>query len=131
MCLRRTPPHHICRTQRLLPGVIIELSYVRSRVLTCCDMTTRPDGELVRIQHRHGPGHLVSRSIQRATPVILRASGRFRLSRLSHQQEAPSPDLAQIYSGSGPTAAVPSSGVTVYVSACGWPISATNIRGPW
>ena len=88
-------------------------------------MTTRPDGELVRIQHRHGPGHLVSRSIQRATPVILRVSSRFLL---SHQQDAPSPDLTQIYSGSGPTAAVPSSGVTVYVSACGWPISATNIR---
>jgi hypothetical protein len=50
-------------------------------VLTYCDMTTSPDGELVpavqrlaEIHHRYGPGHLVSRSIQRAaTPMILRA----------------------------------------------------------
>ena len=48
--------------------------------LTCCDMTTSPDGELVpvetrlaEIHHRYGPGHLVSRSIHRATPMILRA----------------------------------------------------------
>src|SRR5436189_6365928 len=47
---------------------------VRASVLTCCDMTTRPDGELVRVEQRlteirdrYGPGHLVSRSIQRAT----------------------------------------------------------------
>jgi putative nucleotidyltransferase with HDIG domain len=51
-----------------------------SSVLTYCDMTTSPDGELVpaekrlaEIRHRYGPGHLVSRSIQRATPMILRA----------------------------------------------------------
>ena len=49
-------------------------------VLTCCDMTTGPDGQpvpveqrLAEIQDRYGPGHLVSRSIQRATPMILRA----------------------------------------------------------
>ena len=43
-------------------------------------MTTSPDGEIVpveqrlaEIQHRYGPGHLVSRSIQRATPMILSA----------------------------------------------------------
>ena len=49
-------------------------------VLTCCDMTTSPDGQpvpvgqrLAEIQDRYGPGHLVSRSIQRATPMILRA----------------------------------------------------------
>jgi HD domain-containing protein len=54
--------------------------YALSSVLTCCDMTTSPDGELVpverrlaEIHHRYGPGHLVSRSIQRATPMILRA----------------------------------------------------------
>jgi hypothetical protein len=53
---------------------------VLSGVLTYCDMTTSPDGELVsavqrlaEIQQRYGPGHLVSRSIQRATPMILRA----------------------------------------------------------
>jgi len=49
-------------------------------VLTCCDMTTSPDGQpvpterrLAEIHDRYGPGHLVSRSIQRATPMILRA----------------------------------------------------------
>jgi hypothetical protein len=54
--------------------------HVLSSVLTFCDMTTSPDGELVpvekrlaEIHHRYGPGHLVSRSIQRATPMILRA----------------------------------------------------------
>ena len=48
--------------------------------LTYCDMTTSPDGEpvpvesrLAEIRDRYGPGHLVSRSIQRATPTILRA----------------------------------------------------------
>jgi hypothetical protein len=48
--------------------------------LTYCDMTTSPDGEpvpaerrLAEISDRYGPGHLVSRSIQRATPMILRA----------------------------------------------------------
>src|ERR1700760_2415603 len=50
-------------------------------VLTCCDMTTSPDGHpvpvgrrLAEIHDRYGPGHLVSRSIQRATPMILRAA---------------------------------------------------------
>jgi putative nucleotidyltransferase with HDIG domain len=54
--------------------------YALSSVLTFCDMTTSPDGELVpteqrlaEIQDRYGPGHLASRSIQRATPMILRA----------------------------------------------------------
>src|ERR1700730_17483712 len=54
--------------------------YALASVLTCCDMTTSPDGELVpverrlaEIQDRYGPGHLVSRSIQRATPMILGA----------------------------------------------------------
>ena len=53
---------------------------VLASVLTCCDMTTSPDGEpvpvgrrLAEIHDRYGPGHLVSRSIQRATPMILRA----------------------------------------------------------
>jgi HD domain len=51
-----------------------------SSVLTYCDMTTSPDGEpvavgqrLAEIHDRYGPGHLVSRSIQRATPMILLA----------------------------------------------------------
>ena len=53
---------------------------VLASVLTCCDMTTSPDGEpvpvgrrLAEIHDRYGPGHLVSRSIQRATPMILYA----------------------------------------------------------
>jgi HD domain len=56
--------------------------YALSSVLTYCDVTTSPDGELVtaewrlaEIHHRYGPGHLVSRSIQRTTPMILRAVG--------------------------------------------------------
>jgi hypothetical protein len=43
-------------------------------------MTTSPDGRFVpveqrlaEIHHRYGSGHLVSRSIQRATPTILGA----------------------------------------------------------
>ena len=47
--------------------------HVLSSVLTYCDMTTSPDGELIRadrrlaeIQQCYGHGHLVSRSIQRA-----------------------------------------------------------------
>jgi len=53
---------------------------VLASVLTCCDMTTSPDGQPVRVERRlaeihdrYGSGHLVSRSIQRATPMILRA----------------------------------------------------------
>ena len=53
---------------------------VLSSVLTCSDMTTSPDGEpipvdrrLAEIHARYGPGHLMSRSIRRATPMILRA----------------------------------------------------------
>jgi len=54
-----------------------------SSVLTFCDMTTSLDGEsvpvesrLAEIHDRYGQGHLVSRSIQRATPMILRAVAR-------------------------------------------------------
>jgi HD domain len=54
--------------------------YMLASVLTCCDMTTSPGGEpvpverrLAEIHDRYGPGHLVSRSIQRATPMILGA----------------------------------------------------------
>ena len=53
---------------------------ILASVLTCCDMTTSPDGQSVRVERRlaeihdrYGSGHLVSRSIQRATPMILRA----------------------------------------------------------
>lgn len=50
--------------------------------LTCADMTTSPDGEpvtvnrrLAEIHHRYGADHLVSRSMRRATPMILQAVG--------------------------------------------------------
>ena len=50
--------------------------------LTFCDMTTSPDGQQVHVNHRlaeihdrYGTGHLVSRSIRRATPLILEAVG--------------------------------------------------------
>jgi putative nucleotidyltransferase with HDIG domain len=50
--------------------------------LTFCDMTTSPDGEPVDVSHRlaeihkrYGSGHLISRSISRATPLILDAVG--------------------------------------------------------
>jgi hypothetical protein len=50
--------------------------------LTFCDMTTSPDGERVQVHNRlaeihdrYGSGHLVSRSIHRATPFILEAVG--------------------------------------------------------
>jgi hypothetical protein len=48
--------------------------------LTFCDITTSPDGEQVEVTHRlaeihdrYGPDHLVSRSMRRATPLILEA----------------------------------------------------------
>jgi len=50
--------------------------------LTFCDMTTSPDGQHVQVHHRlaeihdrYGSGHLVSRFIRRATPLILEAVG--------------------------------------------------------
>ena len=53
--------------------------------LTFCDMTTSPDGEhiqvhnrLAEIHDRYGTGHLVSRSICRATPLILEAVSHVR-----------------------------------------------------
>ena len=75
--------HHRSRRTRTRrrPEPRVQASAVRaSSVLTFCDMTTSPDGEpvpveqrLAEIQHRYGPGHLISRSIQRATPMILSA----------------------------------------------------------
>jgi len=48
--------------------------------LTFCDMTTSPNGEpvpvtrrLAEVHDRYGEGHLVSRSIRRATPMIIDA----------------------------------------------------------
>ena len=51
--------------------------YVLSSVLTYCDMTTSPTlvprQAAPEIHHHYGTGHPVSRSIQRATAMILRA----------------------------------------------------------
>ncbi len=86
--LCRLVAHHSCAIveaeERGLADVLsLEFEpapYVLSSVLSYCDMTTSPDGELVPVERRlaeitdrYGPGHLVSRSIQRATPMILRA----------------------------------------------------------
>jgi len=86
--LCRLVAHHSCAIieadERGLADVLSSefdpAPYVLASVLTCCDMTTSPDGEIVPVERRlaeihdrYGPGHLVSRSIQRATPMILRA----------------------------------------------------------
>jgi hypothetical protein len=86
--LCRLVAHHSCAIieagERGLADVLSIKSepapHALSSVLTYCDMTTSPDGKLVpverrlaEIQQRYGQGHLVSRSIQRATPMILRA----------------------------------------------------------
>ena len=79
--MRRLVAHHSCAiieaAERGLANVLnleFELApHALSVVLTYCDMTTSADGEpvpverlLAEIRHRYGPGHLVSRSIQRA-----------------------------------------------------------------
>jgi hypothetical protein len=86
--LCRLVAHHSCAITEagergladLLSREFEPAPYALSSVLTFCDMTTSPDGELVpvhqrlaEIHGRYGPGHLVSRSIQRATPMILGA----------------------------------------------------------
>ncbi len=55
-------------------------TYVRASLAEVAAALAALTGELVpaeqrlaEIHHRYGPGHLVSRSIQRATPMILRA----------------------------------------------------------
>ncbi len=86
--LCRLVAHHSCAIieagERGLADVLsLEFEpapYALSSVLTFCDMTTSPDGELVPVERRlaeihdrYGEGHLVSRSIQRSTAMILRA----------------------------------------------------------
>ena len=53
-----------------------------AEALTFCDMTTSPDGQAVQVHNRlaeihdrYGSTHLDSRSIRRATPLILEAVG--------------------------------------------------------
>ena len=86
--LCRLVAHHSCAIieagERGLADVLgLEFEpapYVLSSVLTYCDMTTSPDGQpvpveqrLAEIHDRYGSGHLVSRSIHRAEPMILRS----------------------------------------------------------
>jgi hypothetical protein len=76
--LGRLVAHHSCAIieagERGLAGILSSESDpapdALSSVLTCCDMTTSPDGQpvpvdrrLAEIHDRYGPGHLVSRSI--------------------------------------------------------------------
>jgi hypothetical protein len=86
--LCRLVAHHSCAIieaeERGLADVLSRefepAPYALSSVLTFCDMTTSPDGEpvpagqrLAELNHRYGPGHVVSQSIHRATPMIVRA----------------------------------------------------------
>jgi len=88
--LCRLVAHHSCA---VIEAEERDLIYVLTRefpqppqdlgdALTFCDMTTSPDGKhvhverrLAEIHDRYGSGHLVSRSISRATPFILEAVG--------------------------------------------------------
>jgi HD domain len=86
--LCRLVAHHSCAIieagERGLAGVLSSefepAPDILASVLTCCDMTTSPDGQSVPVEQRladihdrYGPGHLVSRSMHRATPMIRRA----------------------------------------------------------
>ena len=88
--LCRLIAHHSCA---VVEAEECELAHVLTReftppprpladALTFCDMTTSLDGQQVQVHNRlaeiydrYGTGHLVSRSIRRATPLILEAVG--------------------------------------------------------
>ena len=86
--LCRLVAHHSCAVieaeerglAHVLTGEFAPPPQPLADALTFCDMTTSPDGEQVRVHRRlaeihdrYGSGHLVSRSIRRATPLILEA----------------------------------------------------------
>ena len=88
LMLCRLVAHHSCAVveaeERGLATVLCRefepAPQVLANALTFCDMTTSPDGEPVRVERRlaeihsrYGAEHLVSRSIHRATPMILDA----------------------------------------------------------
>ena len=88
--LCRLVAHHSCAVieaeerglARLLLSEFDPAPQPLADALTFCDMTTSPDGEhvhvhrrLAEIHDRYGSAHLVSRSIRRATPLILQAVG--------------------------------------------------------
>jgi len=91
--LCRLVAHHSCAVieaeerglAHVLTGEFAPPPQPLADALTFCDMTTSPDGEQVQVHHRlaeihdrYGTGHLVSRSIRRATPLILEAVGHVR-----------------------------------------------------
>jgi hypothetical protein len=86
--LCRLVAHHSCAVieaeERGLAGILCHefepAPHCLANALTFCDMTTSPDGAPVRvdrrlaeIHNRYGSEHPVSRSIHRATPMILDA----------------------------------------------------------
>lgn len=86
--LCRLVAHHSCAIIEadergladVLSGEFAPAPRLLADALTFCDMTTSPDGEqvhvtrrLAEIHDRYGSGHPVSRSIRRATPLILEA----------------------------------------------------------
>jgi putative nucleotidyltransferase with HDIG domain len=86
--LCRLVAHHSCAHVEADERGLIDLLHMEfepapqpfTYALTFCDMTTSRDGEPIRIDQRlaeihdrYGSGHLVSRSIRRATPMILDA----------------------------------------------------------
>lgn len=88
--LCRLVAHHSCAVieaeerglAHVLAGEFTPPPQYLADALTFCDMTTSPDGEHVQVQNRlaeihdrYGTGHLVSRFIRRATPLILEAVG--------------------------------------------------------
>jgi HD domain len=91
--LCRLVAHHSCAVIEaeergladLLSGEFDPAPQPLADALTFCDMTTSPDGEhvqvhsrLAEIHDRYGSDHLVSRSMRRATPLILEAVGQVR-----------------------------------------------------
>ncbi len=89
--LCRLVAHHSCAVieaeERGLAHILTREFAPPPRPLTICDMTTSPDGDQVQVTHRlaeihdrYGTAHLVSRSIRRATPLILEAVGQVNAS---------------------------------------------------
>jgi hypothetical protein len=86
--LCRLVAHHSCAIiearERGLAGMLsrefLPADAALSRILTCCDMTTAPDGapvaveaRIAEIQNRYGTAHVVTRFIQKAEPHLIEA----------------------------------------------------------
>jgi hypothetical protein len=109
MRLCRLVAHHTCadieaQERGLADDLLAEFEPERSELtdaLTYCDMTTSPDGHpltveerLAEIRTRYGQGHVVDRSIKRATPRI-RSSARAVRGRLSAHPMNGAPEPAR------------------------------------